>query len=80
MIQILSIFKNALSKNVLFKNLRETKIPILGRWQIEKCNTKLSNKIKLANEDHCGTCTQTEIIKNELKKTNSSTYNDINIF
>jgi len=30
----------------------------LGRWRIEKCNTKMSNKIDLSNEDHCGPCGQ----------------------
>ena len=30
----------------------------LGRWKIEKCNTKMSNKIDLSNEDHCGPCGQ----------------------
>lgn len=30
--------------------------PPLGRWTIEKCNTKLDQKIDLANEDHCGPC------------------------
>lgn len=28
----------------------------LGRWSIETCNIKLSNRIKLSNEDHCGPC------------------------
>lgn len=63
MIQILSIFKN-----VLFKNLRETKLPLLGRWQIEKCNTKLNDKIQLANEDHCGSCNQYATIQNQKKE------------
>jgi hypothetical protein len=30
----------------------------LGRWRIEKCNTKIRNKIDLSNEDHCGPCGQ----------------------
>ena len=30
--------------------------PPLGRWTIERCNTKLDQKIDLANEDHCGPC------------------------
>lgn len=32
------------------------KPPQLGRWNIETCNTRLNNKIDLANEDHCGPC------------------------
>ena len=30
----------------------------LGRWKIEYCNVKINNIVKLANEDHCGGCTQ----------------------
>ena len=30
----------------------------LGRWKIEYCNVKINNTIKLANEDHCGACSQ----------------------
>jgi hypothetical protein len=56
MMRILSILRN-----ILF--YRDSKIPLLGRWQIEKCNIKLSNKIKLSNEDHCGSCGDYENIK-----------------
>jgi hypothetical protein len=31
---------------------------ILGRWNIDYCNTKINNKIDLSNEDHCGPCGQ----------------------
>jgi hypothetical protein len=30
----------------------------LGRWNMEKCNKQLNNKIDLSNEDHCGPCGQ----------------------
>ena len=30
----------------------------LGRWSIETCAIKLSNRIKLSNEDHCGPCVE----------------------
>lgn len=33
----------------------ETKV-MLGRWQITKSESTISNVIKMANEDHCGTC------------------------
>lgn len=59
--QIMSIFKNVLLHT-------ETKIFLLGRWQIEKCSKKLNIKIKLSNEDHCGACSQYETIKNKLNK------------
>ena len=29
----------------------------LGRWSIEYCPTILETRVKLTNEDHCGTCT-----------------------
>lgn len=48
-------------KNKLFK---ESLNPPLGRWQIEKCNIKLNNKIDLSNEDHCGPCGEYVINKN----------------
>jgi hypothetical protein len=60
MIRILSIFKNILL-------YREPKL-LLGRWQIEKCNIKLNNKIKLSNEDNCGSSGEYAIIKNELNQ------------
>ena len=43
----------------------------LGRWRIEKCNTQISNKIDLSNEDHCGPCGQYALEKVKLK-------NDVN--
>jgi hypothetical protein len=39
----------------------------LGRWKIEKCNTKINNKIDLSNEDHCGPCGQYAIEKVNIK-------------
>ena len=40
----------------------------LGRWTIEKCNTKINNKIDLSNEDHCGPCGQYAVTKIESKQ------------
>lgn len=28
----------------------------LGRWNIDYCSNKISNKVYLSNIDHCGTC------------------------
>jgi len=42
----------------------------VGRWNIEKCNTKINNKVDLSNEDHCGPCGQYVLQKIELKKEN----------
>lgn len=36
---------------------------ILGRWNIDYCNTKINNKIDLSNEDHCGPCGQYALSK-----------------
>ncbi len=47
--QFMSLVKNTLV-------YKQATIPVLGRWNIEKCSTKLDIKIKLANEDHCGSC------------------------
>jgi hypothetical protein len=46
--------------SIITKLLPKSKdIPMpLGRWRIEKCNTQMSNKIDLSNEDHCGPCGQ----------------------
>jgi hypothetical protein len=49
----------------------------LGRWQLDYCSKQLSNKIDLSNEDHCGSCGQYAISKNELNKTPISTDADI---
>jgi hypothetical protein len=41
----------------------KTEKPILGRWRLESCDVKLSDKVQLSNEDHCGPCGQTLLIK-----------------
>jgi len=57
--------------NIIHK-LKRKDIPMpLGRWKIENCNTKMSNKIDLSNEDHCGPCGQYALEKVKLK-------NDVN--
>jgi len=40
-------------KNKLFT---KQSIVLLGRWNIDYCDKKINKKIKLNNEDHCGTC------------------------
>jgi hypothetical protein len=46
---ILSIIRDILPKE----------LPIyLGRWRIDYCNVKINNTVNLANEDHCGSCSQ----------------------
>jgi hypothetical protein len=52
----------------IINKLIPKEIPIpLGRWRIEKCNTQMSNKIDLSNEDHCGPCGQYALEKVKLK-------------
>ena len=48
----------------LIHQLKTKKLPPLGRWRIETCNTQLNHKIDLSNEDHCGPCGQ--YVKNKL--------------
>jgi hypothetical protein len=52
-----------------FKN--EPAIVQLGRWNINYCDEQINKKIDLANEDHCGTCSQYDIspkIEHNTKK------------
>jgi hypothetical protein len=51
---IASIIKNILSKEM---------VKPLGRWRIEDCNKMTNYKIDLANEDHCGVCSQYASVK-----------------
>ena len=46
---------------------KEVQKPV-GRWSIEKCNTKINHKVDLSNEDHCGPCGQYLLTKMEPKK------------
>ena len=39
----------------------------LGRWNVDYCQDVLHSKIRMANEDHCGTCGNT-VITEQLKK------------
>ncbi len=48
----------------IIKKMIPNEIPKpLGRWNIEKCNKKINNKIDLSNEDHCGPCGQYALSK-----------------
>ena len=65
--------------STIFKRLflAEPEKKVLGRWNIEYCDKMLNNKIDLSNEDHCGSCGQYAITKNELKHVNMNTVSDI---
>jgi hypothetical protein len=41
---------------------------ILGRWNMEYCDTKMNKKIDLSNEDHCGPCGQYILEQKEIKQ------------
>ena len=52
----------------IIKKFKPKDLPLpLGRWRIEKCNTQMSNKIDLSNEDHCGPCGQYALGKVTVK-------------
>jgi hypothetical protein len=63
--------------NILYKGMRfffrPSPLKPLGRWNIDYTNTKINNKVDLANEDHCGPCGQYIINKTpEILKDNKS--------
>jgi hypothetical protein len=39
----------------------------LGRWKINYCNKIITDKVKMANEDHCGVCGTNTDLKNDIK-------------
>ena len=45
---------------------------LLGRWKLEQCPNRIKNKVDLANEDHCGTCTHYA-----LRQHKNKTYLDV---
>ena len=53
-------------RQILSKIIPKEAPIVLGRWRIEKCNNKISNKIDLSNEDHCGPCGQYALDKVKL--------------
>lgn len=66
-IVITYIMKNSIT--AFLKRITPKELPKhLGRWSMEKCNTKLNHKIDLSNEDHCGPCGQYALTQMELKR------------
>ena len=39
-----------------------------GRWSRDSCENKISRKVDLTNEDHCGPCGQYKIIHMDIHK------------
>ena len=65
---MLSLLRQSpLIREIAKQILHEHKPPPLGRWNIEECPTKMTQKIDLANEDHCGPCGQYAIEQLEKK-------------
>ena len=38
---------------------------VLGRWKLENSIITINNKVDLANEDHCGVCSEYRITKSK---------------
>jgi hypothetical protein len=57
-------------RTIIKRFLKEDK-KVLGRWNIDYCETKMNRKIDLSNEDHCGPCGEHilhKVVKDVLKK------------
>ena len=52
-------------------SLSAQEIRVLGRWNLESCMIKINNKVDLANEDHCGLCSEYRNTKHTSKKVNT---------
>lgn len=61
------------SITIIIKHFIKDEVKVLGRWNIDYCNTKINNKIDLSNEDHCGPCGQYALIKSD-EHMNKSNY------
>lgn len=51
----------------IIRNIIPKEIPkYLGRWKIDYCKVKINNTVDLANEDHCGSCSQYSLDKRNI--------------
>lgn len=55
-LQKITSYRNKLDYFKLPKWLCKDKPKVFGRWQLEYCDQKLSQKVDWANVDHCGPC------------------------
>jgi formate dehydrogenase assembly factor FdhD len=62
---------NAIRMNTISFVFKDSK-KFLGRWNVDYCQRVLHSKIRMANEDHCGTCGNTRISE-QLKKNQAKT-------
>lgn len=63
-----TVIKSIISKIKFYNS--PSHLVLLGRWNIDSCNKTRNIKIDMANEDHCGACSQYrhKIIKNQNKR------------
>ena len=60
---LLNRFATEFSKRIISHDKK-----VLGRWNIDYCNTKINNKIDWSNVDHCGPCGTEKVSNSSLKK------------
>ena len=55
----------------IFRNIiRKENRTALGRWNLDYCQKRIKNKVDMANEDHCGTCSKNIDMKKKRKNLN----------
>jgi hypothetical protein len=64
----------ALVKRLLTRLMSSSPPVHLGRWSIEYCPTIVETRVKLTNEDHCGTCGNTDTLSNQQENKNTFTF------
>lgn len=61
---------NKIIRLLSFEIKKNEKI-MLGRWNLIYDDTKLENRIKLANEDNCGVCYDENMVKKYINNNNN---------
>ena len=56
----------------IIKRFTKKDIKVLGRWNIERCDKRMNNKVDMSNEDHCGPCGQYILNKEQPDNTNKN--------
>jgi len=60
----------------IIKRFTKKDIKVLGRWNIERCDKRMNNKVDMSNEDHCGPCGQYILNKDPTTSDNKNTVVD----
>ena len=58
------------------KFMQNNSCTLLGRWNHLTCKKQLTNRVRQANEDHCGVCVKNYREKNHVKKKVNHSKND----